>query len=235
MSMIARFAAITPDDLAAVRQQPDTVGTVIALAADQALESLAHSRERLRFQAPRLIAGMLKRMPPNLQRRLRRRLQVGEDGRLGPGGDKALYLQFAARELARQQAPAAHGAPGNSISLDKAWHGLHYLLCGMLGPTPDPLGQAVCGGEELGGDHGYGPARCFTPPQVAEIARALKAKDLETVLATRFDTADMTQMHVYPGTWEDDDRDWLIEAFRKLRAFYKDAGAANRAVVTVIE
>lgn len=235
MSMIARFAAISPDHLAAVRQQPGSVATVFALGGAQLSESPAHARERLRFQAPRLIAGMLKRLPPDLQRRLRRKLQVGEDGRLGPGGDKTLYLQFAAREIARQQTPRAPGASEHSISLDKAWHGLHYLLCGMPGPTPDPLGQAVFGGEELGSDNGYGPARCFTPSQVAEIARALKAKGLEAVLVNRFDIADLTQMGVYPGTWDEDDRDWLIEAFRTLRAFYKEASAANHAVVTMIE
>jgi hypothetical protein len=29
----------------------------------------------------------------------------------------------------------------------------------------------------------------------------------------------MTQLGVYPGTWEPDDDEWLIEAFRTLRDF----------------
>jgi hypothetical protein len=237
MSMMARFVAISPDHLATVRQRPDMIATVFALDENQSSDSLAHAQERLRFQAPRLLSEMLERMPPDTRQRMQRRLQLKEDGRPGAGANKTLLLQLAARELARQNRQAARmpPAPRHCISLDKAWHGLHYLLCGMVGPTSDPLGQAVCGGEGIGRDKGYGPARCFPATQVVEIARALQARGLEAILARRFDTADMTQMGVYPGAWEEDDRGWLIEAFRDLRAFYAEASGASHAVVTVIE
>jgi hypothetical protein len=45
----------------------------------------------------------------------------------------------------------------------------------------------------------------------------------------------MTQLGIYPGGWETDDRDWLIEAFHTLRDFYAAASEAKEAVVTLIE
>jgi hypothetical protein len=45
----------------------------------------------------------------------------------------------------------------------------------------------------------------------------------------------MTQLGVYPGTWETDDGEWLIKAFRTLRDFYAAASEAEQAVVTLIE
>ena len=121
------------------------------------------------------------------------------------------------------------------LSLEKAWHGLHYLLCGKLEPAPGPLGQAVFGGSEIGEDRGYGPARYFAPSQVAEIAGALQSSGLERELHGRFDGEAMTQLGIYPGVWETDDRDWLIEAFHTLRDFYAAASQAKQAVVTLIE
>src|SRR5690349_11334743 len=62
------------------------------------------------------------------------------------------------------------GLSENRLDLDKAWHGLHFLLTGTdWGGTP-PLNFIVAGGETIGDvDVGYGPARAFTPEQLAEI------------------------------------------------------------------
>ena len=61
-----------------------------------------------------------------------------------------------------------------SLSLDKAWHGVHYLLTGAVEPDGTLLGQAVLGGTEVGEDFtGYGPARLFEPDVVAALATAL--------------------------------------------------------------
>ena len=65
---------------------------------------------------------------------------------------------------------------GTSISIEKAWHGLHYLLCGEVEPGSRPLSQAILGGAEVGEDMGYGPARYFTLTQVAGIADELNLK-----------------------------------------------------------
>jgi hypothetical protein len=235
MSMIARFVAITPDQLATIKDTPEMVGGVFALDAGLPFESPSDLQERLRRQAPQLVADMLERLPPAVRQQLRRRLGLGENDLPNPGAGNAVLLQLAQREAARRRAPPAPGAPGHSVSLDKAWHGLHYLLCGKLEPAPGPLGQAVFGGSEIGEDRGYGPARYFAPSQVAEIASALRSPGLEQELYRRFDGAAMTQLGIYPGVWETDDHDWLIEAFRTLRDFYAAASEAEQAVVTLIE
>jgi hypothetical protein len=93
----------------------------------------------------------------------------------------------------------------------------------------------VFGGSEIGEDRGYGPARYFAPAQVAEIAGALQSPGLEREPHARFDAAGMTQLGIYPGSWETDDHDWLIKAFRTLCDFYAAASEAEQAVVTLIE
>jgi hypothetical protein len=235
MSMIARFVAITPDQLATIKDNPEMVRGVFALDAGLPFESPSDLQERLRRQAPQLVADMLERLPLAVREQLRRQLGLGENGLPNPGVNKELLLQLAQREGARRRARPAPGAPGHSVSLDKAWHGLHYLLCGAIEPAPGPLGQAVFGGSEIGEDCGYGPARYFAPSQVAEIADALRSPGLEQELHGRFDGAAMTQLGVYPGTWETDDGEWLIKAFRTLRDFYAAASEAEQAVVTLIE
>jgi Domain of unknown function (DUF1877) len=235
MSMSARFVAITAEQLAAVTARPALVGSVFALDAERPFDSPEMARARLRRQAPQLVAEMLDRLPPPVGQRLRRRLGLGSKGIPGLGYNSPLIMQLAEREAARRRRPPTPGSPGHSISLDKAWHGLHYLLCGAVAPTPGPFGQAVFGGGEVSEDNGYGPARCFTAAQVSEIADALTVRGVEPALKTRFDADAMTRLGVYPGVWDNDDRTWLIDAFRKLRAFYAAASGARQAVATRIE
>src|SRR5687767_14577361 len=49
---------------------------------------------------------------------------------------------------------------GLVTDLDKAWHGIHYLLTGTAAEGGKPLDFLVSGGREVGNvDIGYGPAR----------------------------------------------------------------------------
>ena len=122
-----------------------------------------------------------------------------------------------------------------SVHLEKAWHGLHYLLTGSAGEGGLPLGFLLEGGREIGEDLGYGPARYFEADQVADIARELSRPNLEAEMMARWDPDQMATLGIYPAVFEPDDDEWLMSAFRKLRQFYVDASAANLAVVTCIE
>jgi len=175
-------------------------------------------------------------VPPELRAQVLRGLGISESDFAGPDGGELLVKRMAERagkvlgERQQTDEPAV-----NRISLDKAWHGLHYLLCGAAEPLPGPLGQAIFGGTEIGDDMGYGPARCFTAAETADIARALQAPGLESTLRGRFDPDAMEKLGVYPGGWGAEGPDWLIAAFADLRDFYSAASAAGQAVVTAIE
>jgi hypothetical protein len=120
------------------------------------------------------------------------------------------------------------------LALEKSWHGLHYLLCGEVESGPTVLSQAVIGGLEVGDDYGYGPARYFSPSQVATVARELNRPNLETEMKSRFNARRMSSLKIYPKGWSPADAAWLLNEFRRLRDFYDDAGARKCAVVTCI-
>ena len=54
---------------------------------------------------------------------------------------------------------AAPEGKHGSFSLEKAWHGVHWVLTGTVEPDGSLLGGAVLGGTEIGDDFsGYGHA-----------------------------------------------------------------------------
>ena len=234
MSMMARFVAITPDQLAAIKDNPEMVERMFAPDAGPLHQKPLDLLERLRRHAPQLVADTLERLPPEMREQLHE-MGLGKNSLRDPGAGNPELSPFTEQVAAGPRTPPAPGTAGHSVSIDKAWHGLHYLLCGVPEPAPGPLGQAVFGGTEIGEDQGYGPARYFTPSQVAEIAAALQSPSLEPLLHTRFDAAAMTQLGIYPGVWEPDDHNWLIDAFHTVRDFYTAASEAEQAVVTLLE
>lgn len=121
--------------------------------------------------------------------------------------------------------------PPVSVDLDKAWHGLHYLLTGDPWDGDPPLCWAILGGEPIGDDTGYGPPRYLIPDQVAAIASALDRATHDDLLR-RFDPVRMAEEQLYPHGWGDDaDAGWLLEAFDALAGFYGQAATASHAVL----
>lgn len=126
------------------------------------------------------------------------------------------------------------GEPANAVDVDKAWHGIHYLLTGCAEGGPAPLSWAVMGGEEVGEDLGFGPARILQPAEVGMVSAALSATD-EATLKARFLPDRMTAAQIYPDTiWlrEDDQAfDYLMVHYRVLVAFYRNAAKRGDGVV----
>jgi len=252
MSMIARFVQIKPAQLKALLDDPESVESIFEEASDEgsgalptaaAAKAMENLRKLMESRGPALLSGALPGMDPRIRQALTERLaRLGLNAEAlegGKGGEALANLMMS--RMGRKQAPAAAGIASKSagaktgISLDKGWHGVHYLLSGAAEPSATALGQAVMGGTDIGEDFGgYGEARYFTPEQVAATARELGRANLETEMKARFDPALMTSAGIYPGGWDVTGADWLFEEFRKLRDFYADASAQGLAVVTCI-
>ena len=107
------------------------------------------------------------------------------------------------------------------LEIDKAWHGIHFLLTGNAWEASLPLGFVAAGGEEVGDDLGYGPARALRSEQVVEIDRALEPFTTDE-LRRRFDADRMTELEIYPSGWSDDpdgELEYLLAFYMELRAF----------------
>jgi hypothetical protein len=109
-------------------------------------------------------------------------------------------------------------ATASSVSLEKAWHGLHYLLTGEVWEGDGPLAFLLAGGEPLG-DEEESPERWFTPEETADIHRALSGVS-DNTLWSRFDAEEMEQQEIYPGIWdepEDDLKEEYLTYFHELK------------------
>lgn len=128
------------------------------------------------------------------------------------------------------------GGAGNEIDIDKAWHGLHFLLTGDPWHGTAPLADAVLGGTEIGEDLGYGPARYLTVEETAAVSTALAAISAAQ-LADRFDAAALTSNDIYPDIWREGATalDYLLAAHRTVSTYYADAAAAGDAMLKYLE
>jgi hypothetical protein len=125
--------------------------------------------------------------------------------------------------------------PEPELDLEKSWHGIHYLLTGTAWGTEAGAGAAILGGEEIGVDDGYGPARILRPELVRTIAMALDGLDL-VALRARFDPAAMSSAGIYPDLWADNEFDtYLAPNFTKLRQFYQTAAANGSGCAGVVQ
>jgi hypothetical protein len=72
-----------------------------------------------------------------------------------------------------------------SMDLDKAWHGIHFLLNGTAWSITTVAGEAILGGREFGPDMGYGRPKLISADKVKQIATAL-ANVTATELSSRY-------------------------------------------------
>jgi len=123
--------------------------------------------------------------------------------------------------------------PENTIDVDKSWHGIHFILSEIAKDGATALESAILGGEPLGEDFGYGPARVLTPSEVQAVAAAMSSITDEA-FAAKFDPVAMEDGEIYPQIWERDGGealDYLQHFFPSLVTFYADAAKQGNAVV----
>jgi len=239
MSMNAIFVQVEDAEIARFETDPDSVETLFAdqtMAAAGLLNMTAAMQERVRTIGPQTIAASLSRLPEPLRQQIEASLgRTTVAMASGEGGDDILKLME--KQLARRAHPG--GGKREVLSLEKAWHGVHYLLAGTSEPGPELRSQAVLGGIELGDDpegfSGYGPARYFRAARVRELSEELRRPEVHAEAVARFDPAKMSELRIYPG-WRagDQDKQWLFAALQRLCDFYSSAAAQGRAIITCL-
>ncbi|MHC4741433.1 MAG: YfbM family protein [Planctomycetota bacterium] len=123
--------------------------------------------------------------------------------------------------------------------LDKAWHGIHFLLTGSDWGGKPPLNFLILGGTEVGDiEAGYGSARLFRSSQVATINDALAGIEAGD-LRNRYKPDVMMEKDIYPTIWdrdpkEDDALGYLLEYFAELKRFIGEAASKGLGLVVTI-
>ncbi|HEY6400911.1 MAG TPA: YfbM family protein [Blastocatellia bacterium] len=122
------------------------------------------------------------------------------------------------------------------VYLDKAWHGIHFLLTGSAWGGEEPLCYLLEGGEMLDYEnYPDGPPRVLRPDQIANWANALSTISAED-LRKRFDPKAMMKAEIYPSIWdrdpeEDDTLGYLLGYYEPLRSFLEQAKKENRGAI----
>jgi len=134
----------------------------------------------------------------------------------------------------RGSTESAATATATSVSLEKSWHGLHYLLTGDVWEGIGPLAFLVSGGEQLGDDDS--PIHWFTPEETRDIQQALAGVS-DDALWSRFDANEMQRQDIYPGIWdeeEDDLKEEYLEYFHELKQLVTAAGEGGQGLLVAI-
>ena len=151
------------------------------------------------------------------------------------------FLQISADDLESliQQPEAVHsylfpedGEFPDCLDVDRAWHGLDYLLGGESwdGEGAGAAAKAVLGGTEIGDDLGYGPVRYLTVAQVKEVADAISQIGREE-LARRFDAQAMAKAGIYAFDLQDTDLEHFALYYEELKRYYEDAAKNGNAML----
>lgn len=128
------------------------------------------------------------------------------------------------------------GAGGATLCLEKAWHGLHFLLTDESWGGTGSEAFLVSGGVEQGDDYGYGPARYFTTQETREIAKVLTPINADDLWA-RYDAQAMTDAGIYPEIWDEpagDLEEEYCEYFEELQAFVAEAAEQGDALLVYL-
>lgn len=125
---------------------------------------------------------------------------------------------------------------GSYLSLEKSWHGLHYLLTVSPWEGKPPLSFIVNGGQDISPDLGYGPARLLSSQFVKELDEALAEITIDD-LWQRFDPAKMFEEKIYPEIWDEPEQELKEEYgwyFNDLRGFVRSASGSDDSILVVI-
>jgi hypothetical protein len=124
------------------------------------------------------------------------------------------------------------------VDLEKAWHGIHFLLTGTAWEGAGPEASLLVGGTESPHDLGYGPPRGFRAAQVLAFRDRVAAID-DAELRRRFDPTRMIKLDIYPAIWDRDPEqeqlfEFLADGIGELRNLLDVAVKESAAIVVVM-
>ncbi|AEG00818.1 Domain of unknown function DUF1877 [Methylomonas methanica MC09] len=111
---------------------------------------------------------------------------------------------------------------------------IHFMLSDSADVTSNPLSWAILGGEEVGEDIGYGPARVLEPQQVKTFAAALASID-QKAFESKYNPAAMQAADIYLSDMCVRDGiealEYILGNYRILCSFYKTAAADGKGAI----
>jgi hypothetical protein len=127
---------------------------------------------------------------------------------------------------------------GDEISLDKSWHGMHFVLAGSGWATGAPLSFLVEEWPEIGDiDVGYGPAKAIKSGAVARFSEALANFGPEDLRAS-YKPETMGEEELYLGDFFAENPaegiEYIEHWLKVLRAFVDGCVARNVGIVAYI-
>jgi hypothetical protein len=125
--------------------------------------------------------------------------------------------------------------PEKHVSLEKSWHGLHYLLTGDAMEESGPLAFLLAGGTEVpDADSGYGPARIFSPAETGEVNAALADID-DSALWSRFDADAMEGLYGFSSNQsEEAHKENYLHYFHGLKQLVAAAASRGESLVVIL-
>lgn len=126
-----------------------------------------------------------------------------------------------------------HDDNKNSLEIDKAWHGIHFLLTSDPWRGTTPLRYVVLGGQPLGHeDIGYGLPQYITPDQVKKAYQDLAQLSPDEI-RRRYNAKEFSKAEIYPSIWDEDgvELEYLMSYLDKIIKFFQSAVSKDEAII----
>lgn len=138
--------------------------------------------------------------------------------------------------VARRQPDLREGA---NLDIDKAWHGLHFLLTGTAWDGAAPLNFLLGGGTLVAEDENGGVVRRHAAREVQVIDAALRGLG-PAQLRERFVPEQLVRLDIYPylrpaqatALPGEDDLRYCLHHFDRLKSFVARAAGAGLGLLT---
>lgn len=150
------------------------------------------------------------------------------------------YMQLSEEELTRVLQDSGQieewlEDEERQADIDKAWHGLYFLLTGEADLNTierHSLGKTIFGTAVIDEESGLAYLKS---DEVADLSQRLQYIDL-SALEARYDADSMNRYELYPfeRDWGMEEKEYLLEQFEELKQIFHRATQRKQALVTWI-